>query len=451
VNTDELWKLLDLDSVDPSLESPSTLKLNTPASTNSQFPTALKLDDWARRQGLELHECSDRLRQLGVTADAVADFHGAAFLPDPQLQSGCVDPLRYQFLQQLLETPDYQAWHASTQLCEPAAAVASVALAEQFVQLQRSSPDGESDDLDALRAAARAARDAGEQVEELFAATTTFGLGSGSPGSLDAKAVAELFKRVRHDPVLRRVCERAGRYRRVAQSQQRRKAIHGVDDMVGITLGGNLSHLLSSELARLMVPELELETLRRVLENAALCREFRMMEPVGKGPIIVVVDESGSMQGGPVETAKALALALAWIARQQRRWVGLIAYSGETGERLLSLPPTRWNETELLDWVKAFLGNGSSLDVPIRELPEYYRRLGAPAGQTDVLLITDAICHIPPEYLQPFLTWKHSAKARVVSLILGRQPGDLKLVSDEVHCVDKLSPEEASVAEILSV
>ena len=140
MNTDELWKLLDLDSVDPALHSDSMLKPAPLTSTESKFPTALKLDDWARRQGLELHECSDRLRQLGVTADAVADFHGAAFLPDPQLQTGCVDPLRYQFLQQLLETPDYQAWHASTQLCEPAAAVASVALAEQFVQLQRSSP-----------------------------------------------------------------------------------------------------------------------------------------------------------------------------------------------------------------------------------------------------------------------------------------------------------------------
>src|SRR6476619_3956255 len=73
-------------------------------------------------------------------------------------------------------------------------------------------------------------------------------------------------------------------------------------------------------------------------------------EPVGKGPIIVSVDESGSMEGEKAHTAKALALALAWIARRQRRWCGLVAYSGDSGERLLALPPDRWNETALMDW-----------------------------------------------------------------------------------------------------
>ena len=45
------------------------------------------------------------------------------------------------------------------------------------------------------------------------------------------------------------------------------------------------------------------------------------------------------MEGSKAHTAKALALALAWVARQQRRWAGLIAYSGKSGERLLALPP----------------------------------------------------------------------------------------------------------------
>jgi len=55
-------------------------------------------------------------------------------------------------------------------------------------------------------------------------------------------------------------------------------------------------------------------------EHQALCREHHAVEPAGKGPVIAVVDESGSMQGAKAETAKALALALAWVARRQRRW-----------------------------------------------------------------------------------------------------------------------------------
>ena len=99
--------------------------------------------------------------------------------------------------------------------------------------------------------------------------------------------------------------------------------------------------LLPHELAKLAIPELELDTLRRLVERQTLCREHHATEPVGKGPIIVTVDESGSMQGEKVHTAKALALALAWIARQQGRWSALVAYSGDSGERLLALPPGR--------------------------------------------------------------------------------------------------------------
>ncbi len=84
------------------------------------------------------------------------------------------------------------------------------------------------------------------------------------------------------------------------------------------------------------------------------------------------------MEGEPVQTAKALALALAWVARQQKRWVALVAYSGDSGERLLALPPGKWDEAALMDWLSAFIGHGSDLDVPVRELPRYYEALQAP-------------------------------------------------------------------------
>src|SRR5437764_9912685 len=103
-----------------------------------------------------------------------------------------------------------------------------------------------------------------------------------------------------------------------------------------------------------------------------MCREYRATEPGGKGPVLVCVDESGSMQGEKAHTAKALALAMAWVARRQKRWIALVAYSGDSGDRLLALPPGRWDELALLDWLAQFIGRGSTLDVPVRELPDYY-------------------------------------------------------------------------------
>jgi uncharacterized protein with von Willebrand factor type A (vWA) domain len=75
------------------------------------------------------------------------------------------------------------------------------------------------------------------------------------------------------------------------------------------------------------------------------------------------------MAGEKIHTAKALALALAWVARRQRRWCALVAFSGDSGERLLPLPPGRWDELGLADWLSAFIGRGSDCDVPVREMP----------------------------------------------------------------------------------
>lgn len=103
-------------------------------------------------------------------------------------------------------------------------------------------------------------------------AAGALGLGPGSPGSNDPRAVAALFRRVRSDPALRRVCELAGRFRRVARSKQRLKQTHGLDDVVGVEPGGEVGRLLPVELARLAVPELELDALRRIVERQAVCR-----------------------------------------------------------------------------------------------------------------------------------------------------------------------------------
>jgi uncharacterized protein with von Willebrand factor type A (vWA) domain len=182
-----------------------------------------------------------------------------------------------------------------------------------------------------------------------------------------------------------------------------------------------------------------------------MCREYRAVEPIAKGPILVSVDESGSMEGKKVETAKALALALAWIARRQRRWCGLIAYSGNTGERLLALPPGRWDEEKVIEWLDGFLGCGSDRDVPVAELPGYYDQLEAPRGKTDVILITDAICRIPAELRHRFNAWKQAVQARVHTLVIQSQPGDLTTISDEIHLVPALESTESGVERVLSL
>ena len=312
MDPDELLKLLDLGA--RPARTPDTAPVaaspDSPSETQTLgvSPTALVLDEWGLRRGRDLVAESPRLRQANTDAFAAADFFGVAFEPDPQLMPACSDSHRHEFLGQLLDTPEYRALHADTQLDDTAAAIAAAHFAHEFAKLKNQDtsgarppaadapgPGGElAEEMATLRAVGQALAEAGKEVTELKEASAALGLGPGEPGSNDPRAIAALFQRVRNDPSLRRICELAGRFRRVAQSKQRQKTAHGLDDVVGVEPGGDVGRLLPSELVKLVVPELELDTLRRIAERQALCREHHSVEPVGKGPIIIVTDESGA-------------------------------------------------------------------------------------------------------------------------------------------------------------
>jgi uncharacterized protein with von Willebrand factor type A (vWA) domain len=435
--------------------------------------TALELDSWSLRRGAEVFEESPRIKKMfdalvpeggdkkaakavkAAAKLATADFHAAAFEPDPKLADACKNPRLSQYMRQLMETPEFAQLHRETQLDETASEIAAAAYAEQWVQLvQTEAPADEfKSDMQALRSAGAALESAASEVSDLRGAQSALGMGSGGDGAsgVSAKELAGVFKRVKSSRVLKRICELAGRYRRFAQAQQRKKVLHGQDDVVGVVLDGDLGRLLPQELAALADPDLELDAMRRLVERQSMCRDYRGVESQARGPIVVVVDESGSMSGEPICTAKAMALALAWIARHQKRYCCLVGFSGGTEGNWLVIPPGKDDPTALMRWLEHFFSGGTDLDVPLEILPTKWEELGCPRGKTDIVMITDAILQIPTELRDSFLAFKAREKVKLITLVLNREPGDMTQVSDRIHCVQSLSLDEAGVAEALGV
>jgi hypothetical protein len=222
---------------------------------------------------------------------------------------------------------------------------------------------------------------------------------------------------VQSDPHLKKIMALAGRYRRLAQARQRNKPTHGYDDMVGPDIGSDVGRLLPSELASLAVPGLDDDVLVRLVQGQARVRDLRTLEPEGKGPIVVAVDESSSMEDADrIHQAKALALAMAWVARHQRRWCCLLAWSSKGQRRHIVLPPGGWDEGALLGWLLAFWRGGT--DLPLEDMPKLWQEAGAPKGRTDILLITDGICGVADQERDAFLAWKAQAQAKMHTLVI---------------------------------
>lgn len=450
--------------------------------------TALVLDKWSLRRGHELAGTEESVREasgllahqkdgkpgyseeLKYWGDAAADFHAAVYETETEMAEKCRDGLRHEFIQQLAETQEFHDIRTVTALNPLASEVATAAFVKQFAARRAEAARDEAQgkgkakggthpdsQLLTMQAAAKACKAAADAVNQVQDAANAMGCGGEAAGKMDAKKIVGVYQRVKKSPRLANIAKMAGRFRRLAQSKQRQKVTHGADEVVGVTLGDEIAKLIPAELMKLADPTMMLDTARRLLERQTLCRETRASEPVGKGPIVVTVDESGSMNGERVETAKALALALAWIARQQKRWCALVSFSGGTkitpGSMLL-LPPGKTDETKLMDWLEHFFAGGTTMDVPLVELPGMWAEFvkqGMQRGKSDIIMITDAEVQVPDEMRDSFLKFKAEEKAKLTCIVIDGTPGNMACVADEVFTVPKLSTDEDAVGRVLSV
>ncbi len=469
---DDLLKDLGLDAPPEEIDLPIGATPEDRQAAPTPSATALDLDQWSLRRGRDAL-AGDVLGPILSDADrgelVAADCLAAAFEPAPRLAEHPADPTAGRYFRELLQTEQFSQLHQTTQLDPLASELAAGHFAQGLLALQnretpppgdRSPGEGDSGaddfkaDMAALGAAAEAMEKAKADVDDLDDTRRALGLGGdgANPGSVTPSAMRDYFARVRDDRTLRRIMELAGKYRRLAQARQRHKTRHGQDDMVGVTLGADLSRLCPSELAALCDDDLELDALRRYLERGLMQRDYRGVETVGRGPIVVIVDESGSMGGEPIAAAKALALAMGWIARHQRRWLCLIGFSGLCPMNTLIQPPGKWDQARLMDWLGHFWGGGSDRDVPLVELPEAWDSFGCPTGKTDIIQVTDAYCCVSDKMMQRFNAWKARVQARYLVLLIGNtEPGELARVADQTWTLPRLRVEDAAISEILSI
>ena len=184
----------------------------------------------------------------------------------------------------------------------------------------------------------------------------------------------------------------------------------------GVTRSGDIARMLPPESVLLGHPKLRTLWHARRSERALLSYRMEGVDlgprPVvvdgldaiekeasrlERGPIVCVVDTSGSMHGAPETVAKALALEAARVAWGEKRRCLLISFGGpgDFEERELSLGED--GIARLLEFIGLQFGGGTDLDV----LSHVAERLQEPSwNRADVLLISDGEWLISDEAVQ---------------------------------------------------
>ncbi len=279
------------------------------------------------------------------------------------------------------------------------------------------------------------------------AAAWSLQLGGGQRRS--AGAQIELGKRLAANPKLKRLASLVGRMRTEARALRRSVFERAASEVFETGLGAELAHLLPHELIALRHPLLRLDFRRRLLEQQLAAYRLRDRERQARGPMVVCLDGSSSMEGEKEIWAKAVSLTLLDIARRQRRAFRSICFAGPNHPlHVLDLyRPTRPapDSVKILDLAEYFPGGGTDFRKPLSAALDALRE--KPYRRGDIVFITDGECQVDPHWQQEFLAEKKRLGFSLFAVLIdvgSSSAQSLQALSDRVTTVSRLTSESGA-------
>lgn len=222
------------------------------------------------------------------------------------------------------------------------------------------------------------------------------GVGRGK-NKLNYDTINETLNLLDHEKI-KRILEIVGRMNSIAARKQESKVRYGRSEIHGVTVGRDIEHVLPEALVKLAHPLLKRTFQVDLLEGRVPQYDLRGKEKEGRGPIVLLIDTSGSMAGGREIWAKAVAIALLSIAKKQRR--SFMAITFDVKCQVLDIGKDEdvnsWHR-KLVQWLLLGSNGGTSFEVPIKLGMDSIER-EAGLLRADMVIITDGECGVSKEF-----------------------------------------------------
>lgn len=313
-----------------------------------------------------------------------------------------------------------------------------------------------------------AARDARQMVQEAKSMLEGIAPGLGAAPSAHEQEDprrAALAQVLMSNQNLRKIVELAGRLERMASKVKKERNPDLREEVVDIERGGDLGRILPSELGGLKSSRIRrLLTLQKITDQTALQYRLEGRDPLGRGEMIVALDESGSMgmeQGGiiPNVWARAIGLACLQVARKDRRTVTIVGFNGGlTSRHRMEKNGSchRWDGTSwvpmeggmaslALEVISKGCGGGTSFDAPILFAID---ALSSSSERPDLLFVTDGEAYVVQNVLETLAKAKKEKGLRVFGVAMGH--GSITEAMESVcdHSID-FAPDIQKVAKVI--
>ena len=312
-------------------------------------------------------------------------------------------------------------------------------LAEQIETDLRSAAPLVADSLSS------AVADAADNAELVNSQSALWGVHAGSGGKLDAEERLALAQRL-NNPDMRLLFDMLGAMDRLLRNIEARRVDHMNQEVYELERGNDFSRMIPSQLAQLRHPVLGKNFRRLLLERGVPQVKLRGTERVGKGNVICLVDNSGSMHGARERWAKAVALCLLLYCMREKRGFTGIHFGSRTENTVFNFDPNTVDIYQVLAFAEYWHGGGTDFEAPLgiarNMLLSEYEKTGT--TRADVVMITDAECRVRDSWLQQYHADMVTVQSRTWGfLVEKRNPGQMpEICNGKIVYVDDLATGE---------
>lgn len=364
-------------------------------------------------------------------------------------------------LEQMMQLPEFDQLRSGTQVDDIASAIGTMELAPQVLEqykkvieklkqkyansrpqegLSLSDLLGE-DDMAQLRQSLRRALDeAQEATDEVDGMARAWGLNSEEFKSLPFEDRLAIAERLRSQRNLKNITDLVGRFKNVVNAASATVPSHGYDEIVDTGLGDDIPRLVPSEFFKFS----KQKTLfyKDLLEKKLLNYNLKGVENLGKGPIIICQDKSGSMQGGRDEWATAVAIAMSDLATKQNRAFGVIHFEATVGKSYYWPRNHKPSVMEKINMASVGTAGGTDFYKALKAAYEL-RNKEPELKPCDIVLITDGEYIFTDDQLAEILEIKKQTQVRIYGIAISDGASyssglTLKSFCDQINVVNSL-------------
>lgn len=307
------------------------------------------------------------------------------------------------------------------------------------------------EDLDLDRLANKMLDAAEKEASELDGLRKGIGLEDGEWNSMNPEERMAFAEKMR-TPEMKMLSEVIGQMKRFALGVKATRVNDVPHEAYDVEAGNILPRLLKAQFALLGNEMTKYEFYRRYSEKELLQFKMRGTEEVGKGPIVIAIDKSGSMQGGPFRWAMGVAEALRRFASDEDRDYYAMFFGNNNDRERFDFPEGKGPFEKVLAFLGTQANGGTQFDGVLTEALERATKTfdAQGKGKADIVFITDGMAHLDEGWIKKFNAERERCGVRLYSVYIGGAvdmsyntgpTGLLNQISDVVIPVKDLKPE----------